>query len=279
MANLKKKFPRAIGVIHLDPLPGSPGADHSHPADVLQRAGMRAILEARALVKAGFDGIIIENFGDVPFLKNQVGAETIASMAVISAAVREAVAVPIGINVLRNDAKAALAIAAVTGADFIRVNVLSGVAATDQGMIEGCAAELMRERQRIHAHSIAILADVHVKHAKMISSDSLKLAIEENAGRGGADAVIITGTTTGRAPEEADLLDACEAARKLKIPLFIGSGITEESLEFLSRFPVGLIVGSALRKNGRAGTPLDTKRLQKFSRTLKSWKKRNQKRA
>src|SRR4029079_5487495 len=127
-------LPSLIGVIHLPALAGAPGS--SDPADALQRAGLQAVKEAQILVKAGFDGLILENFGDVPFYKTQVPPETIASMSVIAAAVREAARkVSLGINVLRNDARAAMAIAAVTGCDFIRVNVLSGVSATDQGWI------------------------------------------------------------------------------------------------------------------------------------------------
>ena len=274
MQSKLKKLPKAIGVIHLESLPGSPGAGDFDPAEVLQHAGVRAVNEARALVKCGFDALIIENFGDAPFFKTEVGPETLASMAVISAAVRESVPVPIGINVLRNDARAALAIAAVTGADFIRVNVLSGVTATDQGLIEGCAATLVRERARLRSPGIAIFADVHVKHAKTLSSDDLHLAMEEVTGRGGADSVIITGATTGRSPSDADLKGASDFARKLRIPLYVGSGVQADSLEFLSQFPVGVIVGSTLRKAGKAGAPLDPKRTASFGRALKSWKRK-----
>ena len=264
----KNKSSLLIGVIHLPPLPGSPGAADLSPEEALSRAGLQAVKEAQVFTKSGFDAIILENFGDIPFYKTQVGPETIASLAVIAAAVRESTPLPLGINVLRNDARSALAIAAVTGADFIRVNVLSGVCATDQGMIEGCAADLMRERIRLNATHIGVLADVLVKHAKTLSSTDLELAMEETALRGGAEGVILTGTTTGRAPNPEQVNEAIRIAEHLNVPLFLGSGTTIESLKTLSG-SVHAIVGSTLRKNGKAGAPLDLNRIKNF---VKAWK-------
>ena len=266
---MARALPRLIGVIHLPPLPGSPGASHLNPGVALSKAGLWAVREAVALTKAGFDGLILENFGDTPFYKSQVPPETIASMAVIAAAVRESTRVALGINVLRNDARSALAIAAATQADFIRVNVLAGVAATDQGLIEGDAAFLLRERARLNASSIAILADVHVKHAQTLSSVDLSLAIEEVAGRGGADGVILTGTSTGRAPELESVKRAIEAATRAGVPLYLGSGVSSEQLTQGLPREIRIIIGSALRKNGLAGAPLELKRMKKF---IQNWK-------
>ncbi len=266
-------LPRCIGVIHLPSLPGAPGTGGTEPAISLQKAGLIAVREALALKKAGFDGIILENFGDAPFFPTQVPTETVVAFSVIAAAVREAVSLPLGINVLRNDARSALAIAAVTGADFIRVNVLSGVMATDQGIIEGKAYELLRERDRLNARHVAILADVHVKHAKSLSSDSLMLGIEETSGRGGADAVIITGSTTGRAPAREDLLEATRAAAKCGVPLYVGSGIDPETMKSLPERTIRMIVGSTLRRGGKAGAPLDAKRIRSFIDSYRKWKK------
>lgn len=259
-------------------LPGSPGASSMSPAEALQRAGLAAVQEAKALTQAGFQGLILENFGDVPFLRTQVGPETISSMAVIAAAVREATKLPLGINVLRNDARAALAIASVTDCEMIRVNVLSGVAATDQGWIEGEAASLIRERERLGS-PVLILADAHVKHARTVSSESIDLAIEELALRSMADAVIITGETTGRSVDMQKLIEASRAARAIRVPLLIGSGATAENLPTLLESADGIIVGSALRQSGRAGAPLDARRIRELVRAFKTGAARSQKRA
>ncbi|MGK5083929.1 BtpA/SgcQ family protein [Bdellovibrionota bacterium FG-1] len=260
------RLPSLIGVIHLPPLAGTPGSANANEA--LQKAGLRAVQEAKALTDAGFDGLILENFGDVPFYKTQVPPETVASMAIIAAAVREATKILIGINVLRNDARAALAIAAVSGCDFIRVHVLSGVSATDQGLIEGDAAFLLRERDRLGAPHIAILADALVKHARTFSTDQIELAIEEVVLRAGAQGAILTGTTTGRPVDMMQLEKASNHARKHGIPLYIGSGATQKNILDLRKWATGIIVGSALRKGGKAGAPLDLKATRAFAKVF-----------
>jgi len=258
-----KSLPSLIGVIHLPPLAGAPRSAGEDPALVLQNAGLQAIQEAQILAKAGFEAIMIENFGDTPFYKGPVPPETIASLSVIAAAVREVSRIPVGINVLRNDAQAALAIASVTGSDFIRVNVLSGVAATDQGLIEGQAATLLRNRARL-ASQVAILADVHVKHAKTLSSDHVLESLEDAVLRGLADGVILTGQATGKAVDFSVLEKASELTQSLSVPLYVGSGANQADLSRIRQLGARIIVSSALRKNGRAGAPLDVKRIKEF---------------
>lgn len=148
-----------VAVIHLQPLPGSPrwGGD-------FERVSRSAVDDARACKDGGTDAVVIENFGDAPFGKGAVPPETVAAMAVIGSAVRDAVGLPLGFNVLRNDGLAALALCAACGGDFIRVNVLSGAMVTDQGVIEGNAFSVTRLRRQL-APNAKILADVHVKHA------------------------------------------------------------------------------------------------------------------
>src|SRR5881392_3708175 len=155
--NLHRKL--LIGVVHLAPLPGSPRW-HGRMADVVKRA----VADAHAYERGGAHAIFIENFGDIPFTKSSVGPETIAAMAAAGCAVRQAVALPLGFNVLRNDAHTALALCAACGGAFIGVNVHSGVMVTDQGVIEGQAFATLRLRRAL-CPGVLILADVHVKHA------------------------------------------------------------------------------------------------------------------
>ena len=145
-------------MVHLEPLPGAPGFGGSMSV-VLERA----LTDARALVEAGYDGIMVENFGDAPFFADDVPKVSIAAMALAIAEVSSA-GLPTGVNVLRNDGLGALAIAAATEASFIRVNVLSGMMYTDQGPIIGQAARIARTRREL-SPSTAIIADVFVKHA------------------------------------------------------------------------------------------------------------------
>jgi predicted TIM-barrel enzyme len=138
-------------------------------------------------------------------------------------------------------------------------------------MIEGVAARLIRERNRLGADSVAILADIQVKHARTLSTRSIALSIEEATGRGGADGVIVTGSTTGRSPEKTDLEDAISGASHSRVPLFIGSGLDADGVKGLPfDSDIRLIVGSSIRKGGHAGAPLDPKRIAGFMKAVKA---------
>jgi len=238
-----------IGMIHLLPLPGSPryGGD---PREVERRA----IEDARALAGAGFDGLIVENFGDAPFLPGQVGPETCAVMTSLVLSVVTATRLPVGVNVLRNDALTALAIANATGARFIRVNVHTGATATDQGVIEGRAHETLRERRRLGA-DVAILADILVKHGRPLGTDDPALAAKDAVHRGLADALVITGHSTGAGTDPA-LLDAAKSAVP-DSPVLIGSGLSEDNVVTLAPRADGAIVGTSVKLGGITTEPVD----------------------
>jgi membrane complex biogenesis BtpA family protein len=220
-----------------------------------------AVEEAKLLAEAGFDAVIVENFGDAPFASTEVPPETVAGMAIVVDHVVRAVRVPVGVNVLRNDSLAALGVAAAAGAAFIRVNVLSGVYATDQGIITGRADEVMRRRTSL-APGVRIAADVHVKHAAPVSQPDIALAAEETAYRGGADVVIVSGTGTGKA---TDLRDARRVrAAVADRPVWIGSGVTPRTLGDCLAAASGVIVGTAQNRGGRTTAGIDPKRVRAF---------------
>ena len=148
-----------IGMVHALPLPGSPS--YRPPSAAIVE---RAVEDAVVLEQSGFDAVLVENYGDAPFFADRVPPVTVASLARMVAAVRSSVDIPVGVNVLRNDAIAALSIAAACDARFIRVNVLSSMMYTDQGPIVGQAARLSRLRAALNPE-IEVLADLFVKHA------------------------------------------------------------------------------------------------------------------
>jgi membrane complex biogenesis BtpA family protein len=251
-----RAFPSLVGVIHLPPLPGSPRSELT-----IDEITLRAAADARALADAGFHAIIVENFGDVPFFPRRVPHVTVAAMTACVRAVCDAVDLPVGVNVLRNDGSAALAVAVASRASFIRVNVNSGVKVTDQGMVESQAHLLLRERSALAAHRVAIWCDVDVKHAAPLGERSLGDEAEDLVERELADAVLVTGRGTGKAVDLAHL-DAVRA--RTHVPVLAASGVTVDSLASTLRRCSGVIVGSALRQDGRAGFPLDQRRIAAF---------------
>jgi membrane complex biogenesis BtpA family protein len=242
-------LPRLLGVLHLPALPGSPRFAGDLAAIAAQAGAEAALLEA-----AGFDGVVVENFGDAPFFPGRVDAVTVAAMTACGLAVRAAAPrLALGVNVLRNDAESALAIAACTGATMVRVNVHSGARVTDQGVVEGRAHATLRLRRALDAGHVRLLCDVDVKHSAPLAARPIEEEAEEVAARGLADAVLVTGTGTGRGVSTADLE---RVARAVHVPVLVASGATVASLPDLAAAH-GVIVGTALRRTGRAGDPVD----------------------
>ncbi|MEW5861627.1 MAG: photosystem I biogenesis protein BtpA [Cyanobacteriota bacterium] len=245
-----------IGVVHLLPLPTSPRWGGSLKA-VIDRAEQ----EATALSAGGVNGIIVENFFDAPFSKNQVDPAVVSAMTLIVQRLMNLVTLPVGINVLRNDAHSAIAIASCVHAQFIRVNVLTGVMATDQGLIEGEAHQLLRYRRELGSN-VKILADVLVKHGRPLGSPNLTTAVQETIERGLADGVILSGWATGSPPSLEDLELATAAANGT--PVFIGSGANWENISTLMQAADGVIVSSSLKRHGRIEQTIDPIRVSQF---------------
>jgi len=245
-----------IGVVHLLPLPTSARWGGSLKA-VIDRAEQ----EATALASGGVDGIIVENFFDAPFPKDTVNPATVSAMSLVVQRLMNLVTLPIGINVLRNDALSAMAIATCVQAHFIRVNVLTGVMATDQGLIEGQAHQLLRYRRELGS-DVKILADVLVKHARPLGSPNLTTAVQETIDRGLADGVILSGWATGSPPSLEDLELASAAANGT--PVFIGSGANWENIPRLIQAADGVIVSSSLKRRGQIDQPIDPIRVSQF---------------
>lgn len=257
---------RLVGVIHLPPLPGSPRSTLSC-ADVARSAAK----DARALADAGYDLAMIENFGDAPFFPDRVPPVTVAAMTACALAAREASpGIAVGINVLRNDAQAALAVASAVGAACIRVNVHAGARVTDQGIVEGRAADTLRDRRALGAETVAIWADVDVKHSAALAPRDAGQEAEDLVKRAFADAVLVTGAGTGKGVDPDHLRRVRAAIGGGKegeaAPLvLVASGTTVESLPSLASLCDGVIVGSALRADGRAGGPVDARRAEAFA--------------
>jgi hypothetical protein len=243
-------------MIHLRALPGSP------QAEPMERVVEAALQDARALIEAGFDGLMVENFGDAPFFAERVPAVTVAAMSRVVSTLRAAVGqrVQLGVNVLRNDAAAALSIAAACGADAIRVNVHSGARVTDQGLITGQAADTVRLRHSLQAEGISIWADVAVKHSAPLGQPRpLPEEVAELVGRGRADAVIVTGSGTGKPVDLAEL-GRVRRALPAGAALLVGSGVTAQTVGALLDIADGVIVGTSVKEGLISTAPVDPQR-------------------
>ena len=241
-------LPRLIGMVHLGPLPGSPGFTGDLDAVVAS-----AVSDAEVLTEAGFDGVMIENFGDAPFFADDAPKVTIAALTSAVNAVYDATRIPTGVNVLRNDGLGALAVAAATPASFVRINVLSGTMYTDQGPIIGQAAEVARMRAAI-CPDVAVMADVFVKHATPPAGLTLTDATNDLVERGGADAIVVSGAGTGKAADVDQLATVTELS---DLPVYLGSGVGIDNVGEMLAIAHGAIVGTSVKVDGVPTNPVD----------------------
>ena len=246
-----------IGVVHLPALPKDP----CHQGQSIEEIERMALSDASAIAKGGAAGMIVENYGSAPFPKSRIDAFHISVMTRITHLIRQSIPAQcaLGINCLRNDPLSALAIAKTVSAQFIRVNVHTGVYVTDQGVIEGQAHDTLKYRNAIGAEKVSIAADILVKHASPLAPITPQQAAEDCVSRGLADALIVTGDGTGK-PVSVDILN--QVRLSVDAPLLIGSGLNQTNAKTLLPLSDGAIVGTSIKVDGKIHNPVDPERVR-----------------
>lgn len=249
-----------VGMIHLDALPGAPA--YGGDREAVREAMLR---DARRLQEGGVDALLVENFGDSPFYADDVPKHVVASMAALVRDLANEVDLPLGVNVLRNDAEAALSIAAATGASFVRVNVHTGARLTDQGVVTGRAAETVRLRDRLDA-DVSVLADVDVKHSAALADRPLAEEVAELVERGHADGIIVSGTGTGHEIDRSHLERVVDVRDDVdeSVPVLVGSGVTSDTVADILAIADGVIVGTALKEGEETTASVDVERVRRL---------------
>lgn len=250
-----------IGMVHVLALPGTPR--HNQPLKTIIQT---AVKEARILVENGVSGVMLENMHDIPYLKRRVGPEIIAGMTAVAGAVRQAVQVPLGIQILAGANQSALAVALAAGAQFIRAEGFVFGHVADEGYLESDAGELLRYRKAIGAAHIAVFTDIKKKHsAHNITADVSLAETAQAAEFFLSDGLIVTGTATGAPTDPADL-KAVRAATRL--PVLVGSGVTPENIPSVAPYVDGFIIGSYFKKDGYWENGVDGERVQALCQAL-----------
>ena len=248
-----------IGMVHLKPLPGSHGWGGS-----IDEVVEAACLDAKHLIDNGVDGLLVENMGDVPYLKQRVYPETVAAMTLATKAITD-FGVPTGVQVLAGANREALAVALASGASFIRVEGFAYAHVADEGLMDACAAELLRARKNLGVE-IQIWADIQKKHSAHSITADLELSDWiHGAEFCGADAVVITGTRTGLPPDPSALKSLGETA----CPIVVGSGVTADNVDQFGHLVHALIVGSSVKENGDWRRPVCPVRVSRLCNALR----------
>ncbi len=245
--------PRAlIGMLHVGPLPGSPR--HRDSGQGIDEQITRAVAEAEIYRAAGFHGLLIENMFDRPYLRSHVGPEVVATMSVIGREVRRSVPLPLGVQVLAAANEEALAVALACGASFIRAEGFVFAHVADEGLIEADAGPLLRYRATVGAEHVRVFADIKKKHSSHALTADVDIVETARAAEFSlADGVIVTGISTGRAADPADVNGVAAA---VGIPVLVGSGVTPDNVAAFAAAD-GLIVGSSVKQRGDWRLSLD----------------------
>jgi membrane complex biogenesis BtpA family protein len=263
LSTFRERFgaPRAlVGMLHVGALPGTPAACHS-----IDQLIEQAVAEARIYRDAGFTALALENMHDRPYLKGGVGPEVTAAMTAIAREVKRETGLVLGIQVLAAANREAVAVALACGAEFVRVEGFVFAHVADEGVIESCAGELLRYRRAIGAQRVLVLADIKKKHGAHAITGDVSLAETARAAELFlADGVIVTGAASG---EEASPEDVQSAARAVRLPVLVGSGISARNLGRYAGAH-GFIVGSSLKQGGIWSNPLDRSAVEAMARAF-----------
>ena len=235
----QKKKNIVIGALHF-----------SHLLGYGEFAGFNKLLkdakhDLHALEEGGVDGIIVENnYGLTPEF---VDTSVAVSMAYLIGELRKMTNIPLGVDVLWNDYKTALALAKTYNLQFIRVPVFVDTVKPYCGKIVGDAKAVIKYRKKINASHMALFTDIHVKHAELLSKHSLA-ASAKKAVSAGSDGIIVTGNWTGEPPSTNDL----ETVRKAvgNMPIIVGSGADKDNIVNLYEIADAAIVSTSLKKGG-----------------------------
>ena len=261
---MKSLFSRSkpiIGVIHVGALPGTPRSSQT-----VSELITSARNEARLYRDSGLDGIIVENMHDVPYLRGEVGPEIVAAMTTIATEVKAECGLPLGVQILAGANIEAMAVAHAADLDFIRAEGYAYAHVADEGLIQASAARLLRFRKMIGATRVQVWADVKKKHAAhAITADVSLGETAETVEFMGADCVIVTGSATDRPPAIADVQ---EAKSHCRLPVFLGSGITENNIAEFYDTADGFIIGSAFKIDGLWSNTVDPLRVNSFLKAI-----------
>ncbi|MBT3241173.1 MAG: BtpA/SgcQ family protein [Chloroflexi bacterium] len=243
-----------IGMVHLAGLPGS-----VHFKESFETTAQRALNETEILMNAGFDGVLFQNTGDAP--ASEEGDEaTVAFMTSVGISLRDICSKLLGVNVLMNGSKAALAIASAIAADFIRIKINAGVVATSTGLVQADPHNVLSFRNRIGAHDIDIIGDLYDRTAAPVGEFPIEILADLAIRHADVDALIVSGYG------EQDQINRLKNLRE-KMPeayLVSGGGVNINNLPTFMNISDAIIVGSSIKTGGGFLDPLDPQKAEEF---------------
>jgi membrane complex biogenesis BtpA family protein len=243
-------------MVHLPALPGSPLYDADGGMALVHE---RTAADLLALQAAGFDGVMFCNENDRPYVFS-AGIETVAAMSAVVGALREAVSVPFGVDVLW-DPRAALAVAKATGAQFVR-EIFTGAYGSEFGLWNTSPGETLRYRRQIGADDVRILTNISAEFAAPLVARPIEVVARGVALISLADGLCVSGPMTGASVDGSELRGVCEAIPDIVV--FANTGVNEATVEDVLAVADGVVVGTSLKVDGVTWNAVDESRARLF---------------
>lgn len=244
-----------VGMVQLDALATSAPYRGGGLAPVLAAA----LAEASILGANGVDALMAQNLGDIPVALDAT-REQVAWMTRVAADIRSTTGLPVGLNMLENDAAAMMAIASASGADFVRIKIYVGAMMTPFGLETAKAHAAIKARNALGAEHVAIFADVHDRTGTPLASGGFIEDVEFAVRLGHADGLVLTGKSY------AQTLELVRAAKSKypRIPVLVGGGVTSANVRDVLSLADGVIVSTSLKNSGSAVGRLDPAKVREF---------------
>lgn len=232
-----------VGMVQLPPLPGGANYRGESLASIID-AGLS---EATILAENGIDALMVQNLGDIPVATHATTVQ-VSWMTRVTSEIVRATGIPVGLNMLENDAKAMFAIASASGADFVRIKIYVGAMMTPFGVELAQAHAAIKARNSWDAQRVAILADVHDRTGTPIASGGFDEDVEFAVRLGLAEGLVITGKTY-----QATLEMIARARRKYpELPILAGGGVTAANFAEIVSTASGAVVSTSMKESGSA---------------------------
>jgi uncharacterized protein len=250
----KKKV--VIAMAHIGALPGSPLYDADGGVSKLIEGVLKDI---DALQTGGVDAVMFGNENDRPYVL-KASPEGVAGMTAVVQAVKPHLKIPFGVNYLW-DPLASVAIAAATGASFVR-EIFTGLFASDMGLWQADCAGALRLRRNLGRQDMKLLFNINAEFAHSLDERPIALRAKSAVFSSLADAILVSGPLTGDPVDRSNLKTVREAVPD--VPVLANTGVTIDNVRDILAISDGVVIGTHFKVDGNTWNPVDGARVKRF---------------
>ena len=254
-----------IGMCHMQAMPGDPAYE---PTKGMAWVFDRARADMFALQEGGVDGILFSNEFSLPYL-TKVEMITIACMAAVIAELKSETRIPYGVNVLW-DPRASIDLAMATSAQFVR-EIFTGVYASDFGLWNTNAGEVLRHRQAIGAQHVRLFFNIVPEAAVYLGERQIADIARSTVFNNHPDALCVSGLTAGAETSTQTLKLVKDTVPDM--PVFANTGVRLENVDAQLAIADGAVVGTTFKEDGHTWNPTDVERVRVFMQKVKEFRK------